>query len=396
MSAATSDDSHPKTVAPADAGRRASTGKTRWPRRHLARLAVAVVVSAAAAAPWLAAFSDRYDEPRCQPAGADAPAAGCIAQVRISGIDIAWQSIVGLMPDGRTLLVAGMTDSETKKLVLAGLDLADGTQRWRTPLSDVAFPLVSVSPGGGKAAVWDPRGPSPIHIVHLPGGAPLVNVPDARNKSYDVVFSDDESAIVTGAAAERRVFSLSDPTAEPTVAPGFNRSDCGGGFVGKEAGVRSHSRILQGFRSRDNGLVVFVLSAPFRDDPIQTGHVSPTDTLLETICGTKGVAVLPAVDADRWFASFSPGNKRLAIVYAEPRRPQTLIGQTLIKFTRFRRQPQTLIEIWDTEGPTPLRLAAFPIPGGVGNRIGWSQDEHRLAVVRTDESSTDAFIYAIP
>ena len=52
---------------------------------------------------------------------------------------------------------------------------------------------------------------------------------------------------------------------------------------------------------------------------------------------------------------------------------------------------RTLIEIWDTGG-SMKRLAAFPIRGGVGYRIGWSQDAHRFAAIR----STDALIYAIP
>jgi len=32
----------------------------------------------------------------------------------------------------------------------------------------------------------------------------------------------------------------------------------------------------------------------------------------------------------------------------------------------------------------------------VGARIGWSQDEHHLAAIRTNQAGTDAFIYWIP
>jgi len=42
------------------------------------------------------------------------------------------------------------------------------------------------------------------------------------------------------------------------------------------------------------------------------------------------------------------------------------------------------------------RLAAFPIRGSVGYRIGWSQDAHRFAAIRSTGDGTGALIYAIP
>jgi len=56
---------------------------------------------------------------------------------------------------------------------------------------------------------------------------------------------------------------------------------------------------------------------------------------------------------------------------------------------------RTLIEIWDTAG-SMKRLAAFPIRGSVGYRIGWSQDARRFAAIRSTGDGTDALIYAIP
>jgi hypothetical protein len=56
---------------------------------------------------------------------------------------------------------------------------------------------------------------------------------------------------------------------------------------------------------------------------------------------------------------------------------------------------RTLIDVWDT-GKSMERLASFPIRGRVGYRIGWSQDAHRLAAIRSTNDATDARIYAIP
>ena len=370
----TASDGDPKSGAPAEAGHRASVGKGAWSWRGLARLAIAVVIGAAAASPWLDVYIDRLNEPRCQPAGQDAPAAGCIARMRIGGIDIDKLATVGLTPDGGTLVVAGVTDTVTKTQVLAGLAVADGKEEWRAPLEHPDVPMISVSPGGTKAAVWDVTGGSPVYVVGVPGGALLgeVVVPDRFD---DVVFSEDETSIVVGAASNRRVISLSDPAAEPATAPGFDRPGCGGGgLVGQSTG--SDVPPIMSLRSRDNGMALFLRQRD-GDIPLRSVRTSSADWLVASMCGTKAVAVLP-VDADHWFASFSPRNKRLAIVYS-------------------KGPSQTVIEVWEAGYDRYLqRLAAFPIRGGVGARIGWSQDEHHLAAIRTNQAGTDAFIYWIP
>ena len=76
--------------------------------------------------------------------------------------------------------------------------------------------------------------------------------------------------------------------------------------------------------------------------------------------------------------------------------PSLLAGLALIVLSgRFRTRGRTLIEIWDTGG-SMKRLAAFPIRGSAGYRIGWSQDAHRFAAIRSTGDGTDALIYAIP
>jgi hypothetical protein len=56
---------------------------------------------------------------------------------------------------------------------------------------------------------------------------------------------------------------------------------------------------------------------------------------------------------------------------------------------------RTLIDVWDV-GNSMQRLASFSIRGSVGYRIGWSQNAHRLAAIRSTNDSTDALIYALP
>jgi hypothetical protein len=347
--------------------------------KSLAGLAVAVVIGAGATAAWFVGFGDRLEEPRCQPAAQDAQAGSCIASVRIRDIDISQRSNVSLTPDGGRPLVTGM--AERKTLVLASLRVADGREEWRTSLGDLLGEArISVSPSGSKAAVWGADAATPVYILHVPGGAPLVDLPTGQpfSKYFDVAFSADEAAVVTGSSSERRVISLADPTAEPAIVPGFDRSDCTGPVGQSNIGS---------VRSRDNSMAALLLAS--YSPPIQIGHAGSSMGLQQDVCGAQWVAVLDA-PAD-WrgkaiFASFSPRNNRLAVVYHEGRgfeRPSP-------------PEWRTLIEIWDTDAASFKRLAAFPIPGSVGYRIGWSQDGHRLAAVRSEDAGADALIYAVP
>jgi hypothetical protein len=193
--------------------------------------------------------------------------------------------------------------------------------------------------------------------------APLVDVP--RVEPYyisDVAFSADEAAIVTNG---RRTYRLS----EPATATRLDESKCGGVVGQSNIGI---------VRSRDNRIVVLLLNnkeAPIRLGGNSVGHLS------QAICGAEWVVVLgtPAnwPHAEAAFVSFSPNDDRLAVIHVDE---------------GGGRWPLTLIEIWDTGRFS--RLAAFPIRGLVGYRIGWSPDRHRLAVVRSGSDGTR--IYEIP
>jgi hypothetical protein len=237
---------------------------------------------------------------------------------------------------------------------------------------------VSISADGNKAAVW---GAAPrIHVVGVPGGTPVVDVPVEAPYTppfFEVSFSEDGSAILTGDAARRRIYRLSEPTSEPAAAPGFGLAD-----ACRPQGQVGQSNIGS-VRSRD-GKAVMLLPTILAGASIRIGEFVRTQRLSELICGTNSVAVLDAPadwsDVSAEFSSFSPKNDRLAVVYA---------GKIP------RGEWRTLIEIWDI-GSSIRRLAGFPIRGSVGYRIGWSQDAHRLAAIRSINDGSDALIFAIP
>jgi hypothetical protein len=54
--------------------------------------------------------------------------------VPIQDIAVAITATVGLAPDGATLLLGGPLRSEKTKVILAGFNVADGRETWRTPL----------------------------------------------------------------------------------------------------------------------------------------------------------------------------------------------------------------------------------------------------------------------
>jgi hypothetical protein len=234
------------------------------------------------------------------------------------------------------------------------------------------------SANGDKAAVWGAS--SGVRVVDLPGGTPVINVSREALQvpvALDVSFSKDGDAILIGDALRRRSFHLAKAASEPSPAPGFELADtCSPhGLVGQSN--------LASVRSRD-GKVVVLLPTITAGVPARFGQFARTEDLSEAICGTSAVTVLGAPagwpDVSGLFASFSPKNDRLAVVH---------VGSP-------NGVERTLIEIWEA-GYSMKRLAAFPIRGKVGYRIGWSQDAHRLAAIRSvNNSSTEALIYAIP
>jgi hypothetical protein len=345
-------------------------------RRSLAVLALAVLIGTGAATAWFVASRDQVEEPRCQPAGQNARHPGCIASVPIRDILISENTTIALMPDGGTLLAAGVTASDLKS-VLVGLRATDGYEDWRVPLEGPPEEYnVSVSASGGKAAVWPywSAENKSIHIVHVPGGAPLVDVPLAEPFIHDVAFSADEAAIVTE-GRRGRTYPLSNPTAQPATAPTFDEAKCGS-LIGRSN--------IGSVLSRDNRIVVFLLNN--EKAPMRLGVFSSIGRLSAAICGAERVAVLDAPagwpHAKAVFVSFSPNDDRLAVIHVDQRSRSSPLEWS------------TLLEIWDTDRLS--RLAAFRIRGLVGYRMGWSQDGHRLAVVRSGSDGTVARIYEIP
>ncbi|KRR26073.1 hypothetical protein CQ14_26635 [Bradyrhizobium lablabi] len=348
-------------------------------RRLLICLAIVVLIGAIGGAILIQFAPDLlFDEPSCASPPGDPKRGGCIASLPIPDIVVTISATVHLSPDGDTLLLGGPLRNDTTKVVLAGFNIAERREAWRTALDDFGPDVrVTVSKTGDKAAAWGAGG---IRVLNLPSGSAVIAVPAeaiGTHLFFDVAFSEDGNDVLTGDASRRKSFRLAGAASEPGPDPGFDRIDtCRPlGHVGQSN--------LGTVRSRDGRMVVLLPTA-MTAAPVQVGRSAPSRELSAAICGTSSVAVLvgPAgwEDVTALFASFSPNNDRLAIVYA---------GKTP------RGQWRTLIDIWDAQGRMQ-RLASFPVRGNVGYRIGWSHDARRLAAVRSRNDATDALIYAIP
>jgi len=356
-------------------------------------LAGVVLIGAVGIAAWAGLFrGDPFREPACLASNRMAPASGCVAMLPITDIAVGFQAQVGLSPNGGLLVLGGEPRNDKTRTVMAGFTVADGREAWRVPLDGCGGPHVHVSldSAGDKAAIWGCRAEYAVRVLAVPGGASIANIPLELSTGlitpyYDVAFADGDSAIVTGLSGNRRILPLANPASEPAMPPGFapNAACPGVNFVGQ-----SNTGYVQ---SRDGRAVIF-LRAASTPPPIRTGAFTLSRDLMHMICGAHSVAMLSPPedwpDTEALFASFSPTDDRLAVVYDK-----------LVSKGEFR----TLIEIWDTskrgtEFSDPLeRLAAFPMRGVVGYRIGWSPDGRLLAAVRaTTRKDMDARIYAVP
>jgi hypothetical protein len=349
-------------------------------QRVLVGVALVVLTGTIGAEAWIQlAGSIPFDEPRCSSTVQDPRRSGCIASLPIQDIAVMITATVGLSPNGGTLLLGGQLRSDKTRVVLAGLDVAEKRETWRAALDGFGPDVkVAVSAKGDKAAVWG--GAAGIRVLALPGGAPVINVSTEAlqvRPSFDVSFSEDGDAILTGDAPQRRSFRLAAAASEPVPLPAPEPAD-----TCRPQGQVGQSN-LGSVRSRD-GKAVVLLPNVVAGAPVRIGQFAPSDDLSAAICGTNSVTALAAPagwsDATALFASFSPKNDRLAVVYV-----------ARIPHDEWR----TLIEIWDARD-SMQRVAAFPIRGNVGYRIGWSHDAQRLAAIRSTSDGTDALIYAIP
>jgi hypothetical protein len=326
-------------------GGRTGRGKSSTLRRRiLVGVALVALIGGIGGAAWIQlARNIGFDEPSCSSAVHAPQRGGCIASVPIQDIAVMITATVGLSPNGDTLLLGGRPRSDTTKVILAGFNVAERRETWRTALDGIGPDVrVAVSANGNKAAVWG-----------------------------------EASGILAGTAAERRSFRLAEAASDPSPAPGFDLAD-----TCRPRGQVGQSNVGS-VRSRD-GKAVVLLPTVLAGAPVRIGGSARSEELSGAICGTSSVSVLVGPtgwsDVSAVFASFSPRNDRLAVVYAG----KVPDGEW-----------RTLIDVWDT-GKSMERLASFPIRGRVGYRIGWSQDAHRLAAIRSTNDATDARIYAIP
>ena len=355
-------------------------GRSALPRRLLIGFALVALIGAIGAVAWIElAPTFAFDEPSCSSAIPDPRHGGCVAALPIADIEVRITATVGLSPNGDTLLLGGPLRSDKTKVVLAGFNVAEKRETWRKALDDFGPDVrVAVSAKGDMAAAWGALG---IRVMDVPDGRPVVAVPievlGARLFYFDVAFSEGGDAILAGDAARRSSFRLTEAASEPVPAPGFDRADSchPQGQVGQSN--------IGSVRSRDGKMVV-LLPTVMAGAPVRIGQSVRSEQLSAAICGTRSVSVLvgPAgwSDVTALFASFSPNNDRLAVVYA---------GKTPHGAWR------TLIDVWDAANAME-RLASFPIRGSVGYRIGWSHDAHRLAAIRSSNDGTDALIFALP
>jgi hypothetical protein len=130
---------------------------------------------------------------------------------------------------------------------------------------------------------------------------------------FDVSFSEDGDAILTGDASQRRIFRLAAAASEPKRPPGFDLADT----CRSPQGQVGQSNVGS-VRSR-NGKAVVLLPAVIAGAPVRIGQLVPSECLSGAICGTSSVSVLVAPDGSSdltaIFASFSPKDDRLAVVY---------------------------------------------------------------------------------
>jgi hypothetical protein len=319
-----------------------------------------------------------FGEPSCSSPVRDPNRGGCIASLPIPDIAVTITATVQLSPNGDTLLLGGPLRSDTTKVVLAQFNIAERRETLRTALDDFGPDVrVAISAAGDKAAAWGATG---LRVLNLPGGTPVMSLPAdilGHRLFFDVAFSEDGADIVTGDASRRRSFRIKGAASESSPAPGFDRTESclPWGHVGQSNGGS--------VRSRD-GKTVVLLPTAISGAPVQIGRSARSSELSAALCGTGSVGVLvgPAgwEDTTALFASFSPRNDRLAVVYAG----KTKGGEW-----------HSLIDVWDARGSME-RLASFPITGNVGYRIGWSHGGRRLAAIRSINDATDALIYAIP
>lgn len=348
-------------------------------RRWLwAGVALAGLISVAGIAVWAGWPRDSFVEPSCTPPAPNAQQAGCVATVPIRDVNIGLTSTIGLSRDGTRLLLAGALPHDKTTLVLQALDVAERREVWRVPVEGLGFyPKLAISGNDDKLAIWgtEPR----IRIVDMQNGktaAELATEKPYTRHYFDVSFSDDNAGIVTGDATRRRLLRLSDPTAEPAIAPGFESAEerCSG-FVGQSN--TGH------VRSRDGKFSVILLKA--FGSPIWIGSYRPSSELLDAVCGAGHVVILDSPrdlkGAEADFTSFSPDGRRLAVVY---------LDEALGRPTR------SFIVVWDMTAMHPRHFLTFPMDGIVGFRIAWAADSRQLAAIRSNTEGAEARIYAIP
>jgi hypothetical protein len=338
-------------------------------------LGLAFVALAGVAVAWVSFGGDRgFAELPCRSTPSE-PRVGCIASMPVRDIAVRITNTVSLTPDGNMLLLGGEprssgTVARDTPAVLAALNIVEKREAWRVPLDEFASDIanVAVAADGTKAAVWG----SLISIRAVPGGAKLADISiqtPYTEPHYDVAFSDDGATVTTGIAGQRRTYQVAVPAAEPAFAPATD--DKCWGLVGQSN--------IGSVRSRDGRAVVLLLSN-WGSAQLRVGEFSESKRLSEVVCGTSSVALLDSPEGwSTLFASFSPRNDRLAIVHGAD-----LGGKG-----------RTLIEIWDS-GQSLKRVAAFPIRGRVGYRIGWSHNARRFAAIRSVDDHDDAMIFALP
>lgn len=116
-----------------EGGRTGSSDSSALRRRLLVGFALVVLTGAVGGAAWIPL--GRYlgfDEPSCSSAVQDPQRVGCIASLPIQDIEVTITATVGLSPNGDTLLLGGPLRSDDTKVVLAGFNVAETRETWRT------------------------------------------------------------------------------------------------------------------------------------------------------------------------------------------------------------------------------------------------------------------------
>lgn len=306
---------------------------------------------------------------------------GCIISFPVHAVP-AVHSEITLSPSGDTLYAldgkAHDHDSAAGSQLVAW-KTSDGAELWRRAIDGYVQSL-AIAPAGDKLVAWSMDATATIRLLSLPDGKLLGQTPPISFNIGDVAFNDAGSEIsFTPSTDGKMTARLQDGQLMVSPVP-LSPTGCYGNVVG--------FGYLGEVTSRDGK--VSVISVPnysvSKFHFVWTNTSVSTKSLLDAICKAPFVAFVSPPpewpDIAEMYATFSPDNKRLAIVYS--------LADTEKGYGGLVIEIRDLSHLADKGRASSVPLiASFPIEGSYPD-LGWSQDGHRLAVIYETTASRRA------